>query len=84
MKANFLQSDNGANSSTRLMFVVGITWAIMYTTGFSFFAKLGVGEIVALFGGISGPFFALKLIQKPMEAAAEKQILNDGTEIETK
>ena len=67
MKANFLQSDNGANSSTRLMFVIGIIWAIVYTSVFSFFAKLGVGEIVALFGGISGPFFALKLIQKPME-----------------
>lgn len=69
-KASFLQSDNGANSSARLMFIVGICWAIVYTTVFSIMSKLGVGEIVALFGGISGPFFALKLIQKPMEDKA--------------
>jgi hypothetical protein len=67
-KASFLQSDNGANSSARLIFIIGILWAIVYTTIFSFAVKLSVGEIVALFGGISGPFFALKLIQKPMEA----------------
>ena len=70
MKAGFLQSDNGANSSARLMFIIGLSWAIVYTSVFSIFASLSVGEIVALFGGISGPFFALKLIQKPMEEKA--------------
>ena len=73
-KANFLQSDNGANSSTRLIFIIGILWAIVYTTIFSFAVKLSVGEIVALFGGISGPFFALKLIQKPMEGKSDVKI----------
>jgi hypothetical protein len=63
----FLETGYKNASSTRLMFVIGILWAILFTTVFSFWTKLGVGEIVALFGGISGPFFALKLIQKPME-----------------
>jgi hypothetical protein len=73
MNTEFLETGPGNKSATRLMFVIGIIWAIIYTTVFSFFAKLGVGEIVALFGGISGPFFALKLIQKPMEKQKEDE-----------
>lgn len=60
-------------SSTRVMFIIGIVWAMIFTTGFALISKLPVGEIVALFGGLSGPFFALKLIQKPMEKTNETQ-----------
>jgi hypothetical protein len=40
---------------------------MLFTTVFTLMTKLSVGETIALFGGLSGPFFALKLIQKPME-----------------
>ena len=67
MRIGFLETSPGNKSVTRLMFFVGLVWAIVFTSVFSFITELGVGEIVALFGGLSGPFFALKLIQKPME-----------------
>lgn len=63
----FFQEDNGSKSITRLMFTIGIIWSIVFTSVFSILTKLGVGEIVALFGGTSGPFFALKIIQKTIE-----------------
>jgi hypothetical protein len=63
----FLETSPKNYSSTRLIFIVGIFWAMLFATAFAFLQKLPVGEIVALFGGLSGPFFALKLIQKPME-----------------
>ena len=71
MGATFKEATGVGNSSTRVMFIGGIAWAIAFTTAFSFTTSLGVGEIVALFGGLSGPFFALKLIQKPMESKKE-------------
>jgi hypothetical protein len=74
MNTEFLESGPGNKSATRLMFVLGLCWAIAFTTVFSFLTKLSVGEIVALFGGISGPFFALKLIQKPMEQKNEAPV----------
>jgi hypothetical protein len=67
MKIGYLETAPGNKSVTRLIFLLGIVWAIAFTTVFAILTKLGVGEIVALFGGLSGPFFALKLIQKPME-----------------
>jgi hypothetical protein len=71
----FFQEDNGSKSITRLMFSIGIIWSILFTSVFSLLTKLGVGEIVALFGGTSGPFFALKIIQKTIEKnpCADKQ-----------
>lgn len=71
MDIGYLQTSPGNNSVARLMFVIGILWAICFTTAFTFLTKLSVGEIVALFGGLSGPFFALKLIQKPMEGKSD-------------
>jgi len=67
MKAGFLQSDNGANSSARLMFIIGLSWSILFTTFGAVYLKWTPGEIIAVFSAISAVFVALKLGQKPME-----------------
>jgi hypothetical protein len=63
----FFQESPNNNSISRVAFFVGIIWSMLFVTIFAFAMKLPIGEVIALFGGLSGPFFALKLIQKPME-----------------
>lgn len=65
--ASFLQSDNGNYSSARLMFVVGLSWSIVFTSLGAFMLDWTPGEIIAVFTAISAVFVALKLGQKPME-----------------
>ena len=67
MAANYLQSAAGNNSSTRLMFVVGLCWSILFTTVGAFMLKWNPGECIAVFTSTSAVFVALKLGQKPME-----------------
>ena len=70
MKANtFLQAPNGDFSSARLMFVIGLSWSIVFTTAGAFALKWTPGEIIAVFTALSAVFVALKLGQKPMENA---------------
>lgn len=72
MKSGFLQSAKGNNSSTRVMFVIGLSWSMIFTTVGAFMLKWAPGEIIAVFASISGVFVALKLGQKPMEAKEEE------------
>jgi Na+-driven multidrug efflux pump len=67
MAQGFLQSDNGNFSSARLMFVIGLSWCIVFTTLGGFILKWTPGEIIAVFTATSAVFVALKLGQKPME-----------------
>jgi len=64
----FFKEKNGQSSSTRLIFFVGMIYAMCFTAVYSFTGiKPGVGEIVALFSAMTGVFIGLKLGQKPME-----------------
>jgi hypothetical protein len=67
MKANFLKDDNGNESITRVAFVYGLLWSTVFTTVYSFTKTVSVGEIIALWNGLSGAFFGLKLGQKWVE-----------------
>ena len=67
MKVGFFEEKSGVRSITRVTFLGGVIWACVFVTIGTFFFKWSSGEIIAVFGGISAPFFALKLIQKPME-----------------
>ena len=71
MQNSFLQADNGNFSSARLMFVIGISWSILFTTAGAFMLKWTPGEIIAVFTAVSAVFVALKLGQKPMENSKE-------------
>jgi hypothetical protein len=57
----------GNTSSTRVMFVVGLSWSMLLTSLGAFILKWTPGEIIAVFSALSGVFVALKLVQKPME-----------------
>lgn len=63
----FLQSSPGRFSSARLMFVIGMGWAMIMTTAGLTSLGWKVGEACAFFGATTTVFVALKLGQKPME-----------------
>ena len=67
MIRDFLKDGKGNESSTRVAFWYGILWSSVFTTVFAFVKDIAVGEIVAMFAGLSGSFFGLKLIQKNIE-----------------
>jgi len=65
MKANgFLQAPNGNYSSARLMFVIGLLYAMIMTSAGLFFLTWSAGEGMAFFGAISAVFIGLKLGQQ--------------------
>jgi hypothetical protein len=70
MAQGFLQSDNGNFSSARLMFIIGLSWTILFTTYGALALKWTPGEIIAVFTALSAVWVALKLGQKPMEKDA--------------
>jgi hypothetical protein len=70
-QVGFFQENPGINSLTRVAFLGGIVWACVFVTICVFTFKWTAGEIVAVFSGVSAPFFALKLIQKPMESKVD-------------
>jgi hypothetical protein len=77
MKANgFLQAPNGNFSSARLMFMIGLFYAMGMTTSGLFFLGWTAGEGMAFFGAISMVFVGLKLgqqgIGEPGPTDAEK------------
>jgi len=64
----FFNEANGQSSSTRLIFFVGIIYAMVFTAFYTFSGiKPGTGEVIALFTAMTGVFIGLKLGQKPME-----------------
>jgi hypothetical protein len=67
MKGNYLKDDNGNESITRIAFVYGLLWSTIFTTVYSFTRVCSVGEIIALWNGLSGVWFGLKLGQKWVE-----------------
>ena len=67
MANNYLKDDNGNESITRIAFVYGLLWSTIFTTVYSFTRVLTVGEIIALWNGLSGVWFGLKLGQKWVE-----------------
>jgi hypothetical protein len=73
-KVGYTEERPGVRSANRLAFLGGIAWAVAFTTVGTFLFKWGAGEIVAIFGGLSAPFFALKLIQKPMEKGSTNNV----------
>ena len=68
MAANVFQEANGTNSSARVIFVIGMAWAMAFTTAGAFALAWSPGSIVAVFGALSGVFVGLKLGQKAQEA----------------
>ena len=64
---SYLKEKSGLNSSTRLMFIIGLVWAMTVTTLLTFAMKWSAGEFIAVFTATSGIFIGLKLGQKPME-----------------
>ncbi len=64
----FFKEKNGQSSSTRLIFFIGMIYAMTFTAFYTFIGdKPGAGEIIALFTAMTGVFIGLKLGQKPME-----------------
>jgi len=63
----FLEESSGHKSSTRVMFVIGLSWAMLVTTILTVIMGWSAGEFIAVFTATSGIFIGLKLGQKPME-----------------
>lgn len=65
----FFKETNGQSSMTRLIFFVGMLYAMGFLSFWTFKQQPtpGAGEIVALWAGLTGTLIGLKLGQKPME-----------------
>lgn len=64
----FFNENNGQSSSTRLIFFIGIVYAMFFTALYTFTGvKPSTGEVIALFTAMTGVFIGLKLGSKPME-----------------
>jgi len=62
------QESNGSFSATRVIFFVGMIWAMLFTSLMYFFGyDVSPTQVIAVFTALSGVFIALKLGQKPME-----------------
>lgn len=67
MKEFFKETGNKNLSSARLIFVIGMIWAMTISTLLTIFMQWSAGEFIAVFTAQSGVFIGLKLGQKPME-----------------
>jgi uncharacterized membrane protein len=67
-----LQEENGGFSSNRLIFVIGMIWAMSVSTIMTIIFKWSPGEFIAVFTSNSAVFVGLKLGQKPMESKLNK------------
>lgn len=65
-KIGFLNEGNRQKSITRIVFLIGSVWSMVFTT---YLAFMGVepGILIAVFGSFQGTYIGLKLGQKPME-----------------
>ena len=66
MKIGFLQDPTGDFSIMRLIFAIGMFWAMGLTTGMAINGTT-VPLLIALFSALSGVFVGLKLGQTQME-----------------
>jgi len=66
MKIGFLQDPTGDYSVMRLIFAIGMFWAMGLTTGMAVTGTT-VPLLIALFSALSGVFVGLKLGQTQME-----------------
>lgn len=64
---SYLKEDNGQNSSTRLMFVIGMSWAMVTSSLFTYMFAWTAAEFILVFTTISGTFIGMKLGQKGIE-----------------
>jgi hypothetical protein len=69
---NYLKDNNGQSSSTRLMFVIGIFWAMITSSIFTFMFEWSAAEFILVFTSTSGTFIGLKLGQKGIENKTPK------------
>lgn len=69
---SFLKENNGQNSSTRLMFVIGMSWAMITSSVFTFMFEWSAAEFILVFTTISGTFIGMKLGQKGIENKSPK------------
>ena len=67
MTTGFFQEATGSKSTARAIFVGGMIWAMGFTTIGTFALDWTPGNIIAVFGALSGVFIGLKLGQKPLE-----------------
>lgn len=68
MNLDFLKEENGQVSSTRVLFFIGMVWAMTTSTVMACMMSWTAGEFIAVFTATSGVFVGLKLGQKPMES----------------
>ena len=85
MIMNFLKENNGKSSSNRLVFFIGMIWAMFMATMVMFIGAKANWEpaslmaaITGVFAGTSGVFATLKLTQKPMETKNKKNEDNES------
>lgn len=76
----YLKDDFGNSSSTRLMFVIGLSWSMVVSTVFTWFFKWSAAEFVLVFTTTNGTFIALKLGQKSMEPKNTTPLKTDKNE----
>lgn len=62
----YCQEEQGVNSATRLIFVIGSLWNIAMTT-FIFVKGVDYAGCLAFFSGVEAVLLGLKLGQKAME-----------------
>jgi len=63
----YLKEDNGRDSSTRLIFIIGSFWVMLMCSYLVVFTEITPGALVATYGSLEGVLIGLKLGQKPME-----------------
>ena len=71
-KVGMFEEAPGEISVTRVMFFVGLLWAMLLTTLGAFALGWKSGEVIAVFAALSGVFIGLKLGQKSMENQSQK------------
>lgn len=64
---DFFKDEKGNFSSNRLIFVLGMIWAMCISSLFAYIFEWNAGEFIAVFTSNSAVFVGLKLGQKPME-----------------
>ena len=69
---SYLKENNGQNSSTRLMFIIGLSWAMISSSIFTYMFEWSAAEFILVFTTISGTFIGMKLGAKGIENKSPK------------